>query len=199
MSLKPQDLLVCLVIATRNEPVWTYAQLAASLGLSASETKGAVDRSLAAGLLAPGLERGQKPVPVRRALVDFLVHGARYAFFAHPGRIVRGVPTAWAAPPLNRELTVGDELPPVWPSSSGPARGQAVEPLYRSVPDIAEANPKLYELLALVDALRFGLVRERELAAKLLRERILGDDSGSIGGPKVADEGGEREGGVLVG
>jgi hypothetical protein len=174
MPLKPQDLLICLALAARDASAWTYAQLADSLGLSASEAKKGVDRALAAGLLAPGLEAGQKPMPVRRALVDFLVHGARYAFFAQPGRVVRGIPTAWAAPPLDGEVVGGDELPPVWPSSHGSVRGQEIEPLYGSVTEVVLGDPALYELLALVDALRIGRIRERELAARVLKERLLG-------------------------
>jgi hypothetical protein len=177
MPLKPQDLLVCLELATRDEPLWTYAELSAATGLSASEAKGAVDRSLAAGLLSPALEDGQKPAPVRRALLDFLVHGARHVYFVEPGKLVRGVPTAWAAPPLNAEMLASAEPPPVWPSPRGSVRGQAIEPLYRSVPDAVEASPELYELLALVDALRIGRVRERALAAKFLEARLLGDAS----------------------
>ena len=173
MPLKPQDLLLCLALAARDASAWTYAQLAASLGLSASEAKKGVDRALAAGLLAPALEEGEKPMPVRRALVDFLVHGARYAFYAQPGRVVRGVPTAWAAPPLDGEVVGGDELPPVWPSPHGSVRGQEIEPLYGSVPEVVLGDPALYELLALVDALRIGRIRERELAAGHLRERLL--------------------------
>ena len=61
--------------------------------------------------------------------------------------------------------------PRVWPSRSGPARDQTVEPLCRSLPHIVGAIPDLFELLALVDALRIDRAREWELAAKLLRER----------------------------
>ena len=41
-----------------------------------------------------------------------------------------------------------------------------LEPLYASVPGAARRNPALYDLLALVDALRIGRARERNLAEK---------------------------------
>jgi hypothetical protein len=44
--------------------------------------------------------------------------------------------------------------------------------LHRTVTKVALADPKLYELLALVDAIREGRVRERELAVKELTRRI---------------------------
>jgi hypothetical protein len=47
-----------------------------------------------------------------------------------------------------------------------------LEPLYRSVPNAARADKQLYELLALVDAIRSGRARERELAVKELRSRL---------------------------
>ena len=45
-------------------------------------------------------------------------------------------------------------------------------PLYRSVPFAARQDPALYEWLALVDTLRSGSTRERQLAGKLLDERL---------------------------
>ena len=172
MPLKPQDLLTCLELATREEPEWTYAQLSEALGLSLSETKAAVDRALEAGLLAPSLEPRGKPRVVRSALLDFLTHGVRHSFFASPGRVVRGMPTAYGAPPLDALMQAGDEPLLVWPDSQGEHRGQSIEPLYHSVPHAARKNPRLYELLALTDALRCGRSRERKLAAQELATRL---------------------------
>lgn len=172
MSLKPQDLLVCLELTTREEHPWTYAELAGDLGLSLSEANKAVERSLQAGLLAPSLGPRGKPVPVRALLLDFLAHGVRHAFYTRPGRLVRGMPTAHSAPPLNAKLPGGDDPPLVWPDPDGDHRGQAIDPLYPSVPGAARKNARLYELLALVDALRCGRARERKLAIKELRKRL---------------------------
>ncbi len=51
-------------------------------------------------------------------------------------------------------------------------KGFAVEPLYTSVPMAAKADPALYELLALVDTLRVGRARERNLAEEELKKRL---------------------------
>ena len=45
-------------------------------------------------------------------------------------------------------------------------------PLYPTVPEAALRDEKLYELLALVDALRVGRVREREIAITALKNRF---------------------------
>ena len=54
----------------------------------------------------------------------------------------------------------------------GEVRGIALEPLHASATEIARRAPALAERLALVDALRLGDVRVRELAARLLHERL---------------------------
>ncbi len=45
-------------------------------------------------------------------------------------------------------------------------RGCNYAPLHKNVPKAALADPQLYELLVLVDALRDGNAREREVAVK---------------------------------
>ena len=62
----------------------------------------------------------------------------------------RGLPTAFAAAPLNEWITPSDEPPPVWPYSEGNTRGYALYPLHKNVPKAAIADPYLYEMLALV-------------------------------------------------
>jgi hypothetical protein len=84
------------------------------------------------------------------------------------------MPTSYAAP-LLRELIqheAAKDLPPVWPDPEGKVRGYALEPLFRNVPYAALRDQQLYELLALVDALREGRARERNLAATELRRRL---------------------------
>jgi hypothetical protein len=60
----------------------------------------------------------------------------------------------------------------VWPHADGLVRGSALLPLYPKLPLAAAKDPALYELLALFDALRIGQAREREIARKLLEERL---------------------------
>ena len=50
-----------------------------------------------------------------------------------------------------------------------------LEPLYKSVPRAARADAQLYEWLALVDAVRAGRARERELTRLATQAcRVLG-------------------------
>ena len=95
-------------------------------------------------------------------------HGARYCFPATQGGLSRGVPTGYAASPLSEQIRPGHDPPPVWPWKKGTARGISFHPLYPSVPEAAERNPALGELLALFDAVRGGSAREQALALALL-------------------------------
>lgn len=173
MPTKPLDLITCLKLHTISKDRWTYAQLAEAVGMSASEANASVKRSLAAGLLAAPMAPETKPKPNRRNLLEFIEHGIRYCYFASPGPMARGMPTAHSAPPLDALLPQSDSQPLIWPDPKGKARGLSLPPLYKSATLAARKDPALYELLALVDAIRAGRIRERKLAVKLLTERLI--------------------------
>jgi hypothetical protein len=61
----------------------------------------------------------------------------------------------------------------VWACKDGQVSGQQIIPLYPSVPAAALKDPKIYELLALVDTLRVGLAIERELAFTEIKLKLL--------------------------
>ncbi len=168
MVLKPQDLLVALKLLVSEGQEWTYPALGDALKMSASEVHGAVRRAHAAGLL---LEAKANARPNAGALVEFLLHGVRYAFAPDRGERTRGLPTGYAAPPLAQAFPQDEEPVPVWPHPKGSIRGESFSPLYRSAPEAALADKALYELLALVDALRGGRAREVNLAKQILEER----------------------------
>jgi len=153
-----------------NDPAFqedgSYAHLARELGMVPSEAHAAVRRAKLAGLVTED-RRGN-----RVALLEFLIHAVKYVFPPKRGKLTRGIPTAHAAPPLVTLIDSGGEPPPVWPDPEGQVRGESFEPLYRSVPKAARLDPRLYEVLALVDAIRGGRARERALAERLLRERL---------------------------
>lgn len=157
---------MCVALVESSEPKASYPALARRVGLSASETHAAVARAVHAGLL----DRDGRTVR-RAALLEFLVHGVRYAFAPNWTGVTRGVPTAHAGPPLNAAFAE-DDLPPVWPDAKGQRRGQGLEPLYRSVPRVALADANLYEWLSLIDAVRAGRARERGLAQKEITRRL---------------------------
>lgn len=68
--------------------------------------------------------------------------------------------------PLAEEIVAEDKY--VWPSARGDVRGAAIPPLYDGAPELADRAPDLYRALTLVDALRVGRTRERELAQRKL-------------------------------
>jgi DNA-binding Lrp family transcriptional regulator len=174
--LKPQDVVVVLKLCEFDGKRPPFAQIAEELFMSASEVHGAVKRAQASHLLH-GIELGERPNC--KALEEFLIHGLKYVFPAQHGAMTRGMPTSYAAEPLRRFIKAGDDPPPVWPSPDGPVRGAAFEPLYHSVPEAAKRDSFLYELLALIDAIRDGRVRERELAKKELVTRLRSKDHAS--------------------
>ena len=174
--LKPQDVLVVLKFCGFGDKRPSFAQIAEELFMSVSEVHGAVKRGQSAHLLH-GPELGERPN--RRALEEFLIHGLKYSFPAEHGALTRGMPTSYAAEPLRRHIKAGDEPLPVWPQPHGSVRGVAFEPLYSSVPEAAKRDSRLYELLALVDAIRDGRMRERKLGEKELITRLRSKDHAS--------------------
>lgn len=169
MSLKPQDVCILLKIVALERAPWSYSQLAYELGMSASEVHAGVKRATDASLMR--LEDGWG-TPAPDALEELLVHGLKYVFTPVRGGLTRGIPTSYAAPPLNRILAQPDEPPPVWPDPEGEVRGYEFAPLYKSVPFAARRDARLYELLALVDAVRGGAPHESETAVRELRTRL---------------------------
>jgi hypothetical protein len=102
-----------------------------------------------------------------RNLAEFAVHGAKYAFPADKLPVSVGVPTSHSAPAFAGVFAPGSD-DWVWPHPNGTVRGPGVEPLHPSVPFAAMQDAKLYEMLALFDALRVGRARERGMALKRL-------------------------------
>jgi len=165
LHMRPQDLVILLKIVALGQEPWYHHTLAESLGISQSEVSQSLSRSRYSGLI----DASRKEVS-RLSLLDFIQHGVKFVFPQHPGALVRGMPTAHAAPPLVDEIASQEAY--VWPYALGNVRGQAIEPLYRSVPEAAQRDPDLYALLALVDAVRVGRARERQLAMEHLRKQI---------------------------
>lgn len=169
MALRSQDVVVLLKLALAGEKRPPYLLMAQDLHMYPSEVYTSIKRTRASQLVQ-GSELHDRLN--RTALLEFPVHGLRYAFPAERGTVARGMPTAYAAPPLSSSFATGDEPPPVWPYAQGAVRGYALKPLHKNVPQAALGDPALYELLALVDALRDGRSRERALAASELKKRL---------------------------
>ena len=168
-SLKPQDVVVLIKLLSYEGGRPPIAQVGVDLALSASEVHAALKRLAVSRLISNDLNEGR---PLLESVEEFLVHGVKYAFPAQRGEVTRGMLTSYAAPPLSAEIAAGSDLPPVWPFPEGEHRGVALDPLYKTVPIAARRDPILYEMLALLDALRDGRAREKQLAEKQLISRL---------------------------
>lgn len=157
-NMRPQDILILLKKIAIGGKRLTNKQLADEVGISASEVSEALERCRVSKLID---ESKQKVNTL--ALKEFLIHGIKYVFPVSPQAMVRGMATAISAPPLDK-MIMSNLVNYVWPDPNGNLRGEAVLPLYRSVPEASRRDPNLYKLLSLVDALRIGRSREVELA-----------------------------------
>jgi len=166
--MKPQDILIILKLHLLEGKKWSVSAIAESTGLSTSETHGAIKRCEKSGLYSPVTR-----LPITAALEEFIIHGIKYAFPADIGPPERGMPTAHSAPPLS-DLIVSSDEEYVWPYANGTRRGISISPLYSSIPFACEADTRLYELLALIDAIRIGRVRERKLAEEIIIKNLRG-------------------------
>ena len=167
--LKPQDLVVAIKLGVIRHRLLTYAELANELCLSASEVHAATRRAELSRLVR---RTEGAIVGVRSSLIEFILHGVPYCFPPNLGGVVRGTPTGIAGPVLHRHFNLENDLVPVWPDAEGTARGLAFQPLYPTVPAAARRDAQLYEVLSLVDAIRGGAARERELAKEELQRRL---------------------------
>jgi hypothetical protein len=163
--IREPDIVVLLTLLRQGNGEWTIRSLAEQLHMPPA----AVQRSLARLGRTPVFDAATRRVSAS-ASNELLAHALPYIAPASLGAPVRGMPTAWGAPPLAGEVS-GDEAP-VWPDRRGTARGPGLAPLHAGVPQLARADPEMYELLALVDALRVGRARERRLALAHLRKRL---------------------------
>jgi len=150
---------------------YSTRSLASSTGISKTQVNLALKRCLDVGL-AKRARQSNLPRVHTKVLFEFIVYGLRYVFPAKLGAITRGIATSLGAPVLEGRLMSTGDLLPVWPDAFGHMKGQTIEPLFKSVTYAVRRDAELYALLALVDAIRIGQPRERNLATDLLAERL---------------------------
>jgi len=165
-SIRPQDVVVLVKVLLEEDLTWTQTSLARSLFMSQSEISESLSRSRYARLL---YDKGRKVV--RQSFMDLLEYGIPFIFPQQPGSVVRGIPTSHSASPLKEHILSEEHY--VWPYVKGHVRGHSIQPLYYSVIQAVELDQYLYEMLALIDALRVGKIREKNLALEILKKRIL--------------------------
>jgi hypothetical protein len=159
------DVLVALKFVAHPGSAFSVRQLGHELGISKSAVAYSCCRLHALNLVKE--EGGTRRIN-RLALRDFLENGVQWVAPARLGDFELGLPTAHSADAMARNF-VGDDDPVVMPLAHGPARGRAVSPLHPLAPKAAAQDERLHRLLAIVDGLRIGRARDRQVASKELR------------------------------
>lgn len=165
--MRPQDIVILLKIISKGKENWHLKDLAYELNISQSEVSDSLNRSALAGLV----EVEKKKKVHRNSLMEFLQYGLHYVFPASPGSMVNGIYTAHSHSYMQHFFK--SEMMYVWPYSKGEVRGLAIEPLYPGQPEACLQDELLYKMLALIDVIRVGRVREMNVAIKELRALIL--------------------------
>ncbi|MFA5813999.1 MAG: hypothetical protein WC865_00060 [Bacteroidales bacterium] len=165
-GMRPQGIVVLLKIIALKHDNWKNADLAYSLQISASEITEVLNRCKIAGLI----DAKKRKVHLN-AFSEFLIYGLKYVFPTEPGAMVRGIPTSHSASPINEHISSGGDVY-VWPYAKGNQRGQAIEPLYKTLPAIIQEDKLFYELLTIVDTVRVGRTREIKIAIEELEKRL---------------------------
>lgn len=165
-GMRPQDVIVLLKVISMRNPYWKNIDIANSLKISQSEISEALNRCKIAHLI----DDDKRKIYIN-SFKEFLIYGLKYVFPAEPGAIVRGVPTAHSASPIKEHISSGSENF-VWPYAKGSLRGQAIEPLYKTIPLIVNNDQLLYQLLVIVDTLRVGRAREIKISIDELEKRL---------------------------
>lgn len=167
--MKAQDIIILLKIILLGKKSWRTTDLAHDLFLSQSEVSKGLKRLQEIKLY----DANSKSV-AKKAFYELLIVSISYFFPASVGKISKGVPTSIGQKVLKSKIVSDHQY--IWPHINGTVKGESVSPLYPTVPDAAIKDEKLHDLLALIDALRIGRVREIKLAREELRKRIVGDE-----------------------
>ncbi len=158
--------LAGVLACKRNKP--TLRELAAELHVNATFVHRALRRAEEAGLYDGAEKRVNEP-----NFEELIAHSARYIAPVRLGALTPGMRAAWASAPISERIgQAGNEPPPVWPDASSRTRGQALKPLHPSAPAASRENPRLAELLAIIDSVRAGDVRVRGVATDELRRAL---------------------------
>ncbi len=166
--MRPQDIVILLKIIGKGNQPWQNKDLAAELYISPSEISESLYRSSLGGLI----DADHRKKVFRQSVMEFLEHGLHYVFPAAPGTMVNGIYTAHSHPFMQRHFNA-ENLHYVWPDARGNVRGLSIEPLYKQQVKASLQDEKLYLMLALLDVIRVGRVREFKVAIDELKKMIL--------------------------
>lgn len=169
-GMRPQDVAILLKIIAMEGQQWQLSKLSSTLFISISEISESLNRSQFASLI----DYNKKNIN-RQNLFEFLEHGVRYVFPQQPGSMIRGVPTAHSHSFMKKNFM--SEMNYVWPDNKGEVMGLMIEPFYPKQVEAIKEDQLYYKLLALVDVIRVGRVREVKFAINELKKEILHESS----------------------
>jgi hypothetical protein len=161
-ALRPLDVATALGLLDR--PDASLTELSFAMGVSVSQIHDSIGRLERSQLALPKSRRISRP-----SLFEFIEHGVKYAFPGELGPRSLGIPTAYSSAELGDEIIVEEAV--VWATARGSVVGDTLTPLYPKAIMLPERWSRLYDALALVDAIRIGRTRERTLAVQKLRAK----------------------------
>lgn len=164
-GMRPQDIVILLKMITIPDSDWQYRDLASGLYISISEVSESFQRSRIAGLVDDTRRHMH-----RQAILEFIKYGLHYVFPQIPGTLVTGTPTGHSHPYF--AVRFSSEVAYVWPDHDGTIRGLSITPLHKGVPQAVKKDAQLYKLLACIDVIRVGQVREKKLAITELKHSL---------------------------
>ena len=171
--LQAVDCVILFKLLAQKDKALTHRDLAEKLFLSRATISVGLRRLLQSGLVRSELETN-KLIPVMATAEEFIIHGLKYVFPSEVGKFTKGIATGIAAPVFEGKLVLGKDPIFVWPYEHGKVKGLAFVPLSPSVPKAVASSEdrKFYDLLALVDVMRQGRARERNIAVELFKEAM---------------------------
>jgi len=163
--MRPQDVAILLKVIALADKAWQLSSLSYELHISISEISESLNRSRIAKLID-----FEKKNVSRHRLLEFLEHGVKYVFPQQPGTMTKGIATAHSHASIKHNFV--SDLDFVWPDMKGDMMGLQIEPFYPKQVLAAKADPYFYELMALMDVVRLGKIREVNYAVKQLKKYI---------------------------
>jgi hypothetical protein len=165
-GMRPQDIAILLKLVALGDKDWQLTSLSHALHISISEISESLNRSRLSKLID-----FEKKKVKRHNLMEFLEHGVKYVFPQAPGTMVRGIPTAHSQRDIKESFI--SEINYVWSDPKGEVMGLLIEPLYPKQVQAVKNDPFFYELMALLDVVRVGKIREVNYAVRALKKYIL--------------------------
>lgn len=163
LCLRPFDVGAALRLLLVPEE--RYEPMSQALSTSTSAVHRAVGRLRQAGICKPGT----RTIDVD-AVTEFATCGVPYVFPAIRAGSSTGMLTAFSYDEWSAMAHGGETL--VWPSSHHASHGVGLVPLFPGAPQVAQMEPRMHRLLALVDAVRVADGELRDSARSQL-ERVL--------------------------